>query len=94
MLGAKTTCKDRWRQVLTEAIKIPHKHLFTLETATECLKLIKEGTRTKDLCLKYKCSKPTIADLKFGRRWKDIPRDYSDPIVYSVSPKTLNVSTA
>ena len=33
MLGAKTTCKDRWRQVLTEAIKIPHKHLFTLETA-------------------------------------------------------------
>jgi hypothetical protein len=33
MLGAKTSCKDRWRQVLTEAIKIPHKHLFTLETA-------------------------------------------------------------
>ncbi|WP_341684654.1 type II restriction endonuclease [Limnohabitans sp.] len=33
MLGAKTTCKDRWRQVLTEAAKIPEKHLFTLETA-------------------------------------------------------------
>lgn len=33
MLGAKTTCKDRWRQVLTEAAKIPNKHLFTLETA-------------------------------------------------------------
>lgn len=33
MLGAKTTCKDRWRQVLTEAQKIPQKHLFTLETA-------------------------------------------------------------
>jgi hypothetical protein len=33
MLGAKTTCKDRWRQVLTEAQKIPNKHLFTLETA-------------------------------------------------------------
>ena len=31
MLGAKSTCKDRWRQVLTEAAKIPHKHLFTLE---------------------------------------------------------------
>ena len=52
-----------------------HNQVFTLETATECLKLIKEGTRTKDLCLKYKCSKPTIADLKFGRTWKDIPRD-------------------
>ena len=31
MLGAKTTCKDRWRQVLNEANKIPHKHLFTLQ---------------------------------------------------------------
>ena len=31
MLGAKTTCKDRWRQVLNEADKIPHKHLFTLQ---------------------------------------------------------------
>lgn len=33
MLAAKSTCKDRWRQVLTEAAKIPKKHLFTLETA-------------------------------------------------------------
>jgi type II restriction enzyme len=33
MLGAKTTCKDRWRQVLAEAEKIREKHLFTLETA-------------------------------------------------------------
>lgn len=31
MLGAKSTCKDRWRQVLAEAVKIPHKHLLTLE---------------------------------------------------------------
>ena len=31
MLGAKSTCKDRWRQVLTEAEKIPRKHLLTLE---------------------------------------------------------------
>jgi len=33
MLAAKTTCKDRWRQVLTEAERIPHKHLITLETS-------------------------------------------------------------
>jgi hypothetical protein len=33
MLGVKTTCKDRWRQVLTEANKIPNKHLLTLEAA-------------------------------------------------------------
>ncbi len=31
MLGAKSTCKDRWRQVLAEAEKIPRKHLLTLE---------------------------------------------------------------
>lgn len=31
MLGAKRTCKDRWRQVLAEANRIRSKHLFTLE---------------------------------------------------------------
>lgn len=30
-LGAKTTCKDRWRQILNEADRIPTKHLFTLQ---------------------------------------------------------------
>jgi hypothetical protein len=33
MLGAKSTCKDRWRQVLSEARRIPEKHLITLEPA-------------------------------------------------------------
>lgn len=33
MLGAKTTCKDRWRQVLSEAARIPSKHLVTLEAS-------------------------------------------------------------
>ena len=31
MLGAKSTCKDRWRQVLSEAGRISRKHLLTLE---------------------------------------------------------------
>ncbi|MEZ4503569.1 MAG: type II restriction endonuclease [Dehalococcoidia bacterium] len=31
MLGAKTTCKERWRQVLTEARRLDEKHLCTLE---------------------------------------------------------------
>ncbi|WP_339502993.1 type II restriction endonuclease [Pseudomonas silesiensis] len=31
MLASKSTCKDRWRQVLTEAGRIRVKHLFTLE---------------------------------------------------------------
>lgn len=33
MLGVKTTCKDRWRQVLVEADRISHKHLLTLQGA-------------------------------------------------------------
>lgn len=33
MLGVKSTCKDRWRQVLSEANRIKHKHLLTLEAA-------------------------------------------------------------
>ena len=31
MLGAKSSCKDRWRQVLSEAERIKKKHLLTLE---------------------------------------------------------------
>ena len=33
MLGAKTTIKERWRQVLDEADRIEDKHLVTLEPA-------------------------------------------------------------
>ncbi|MBR0565652.1 hypothetical protein J5J83_05910 [Azoarcus sp. L1K30] len=31
MLGVKSSCKDRWRQILAEADRIPDKHLLTLE---------------------------------------------------------------
>lgn len=31
MLAVKTTCKDRWRQILNEADRIPEKHLLTLQ---------------------------------------------------------------
>ena len=31
MLAAKSSCKDRWRQILTEAMRIPRKHLCTLQ---------------------------------------------------------------
>jgi len=31
VLAAKTTCKDRWRQVINEADRIKIKHLFTLQ---------------------------------------------------------------
>ena len=31
MLASKTTCKDRWRQILNEADRVKTKHLFTLQ---------------------------------------------------------------
>ena len=33
MLGVKSTCKDRWRQVLAEAERVERKHLLTLESS-------------------------------------------------------------
>ncbi|MBY8609599.1 restriction endonuclease [Burkholderia arboris] len=33
VLGVKSTCKDRWRQVLAEANRVEEKHLMTLEAA-------------------------------------------------------------
>lgn len=31
MLAVKTTCRDRWRQILNEADRIPTKHLLTVQ---------------------------------------------------------------
>jgi hypothetical protein len=31
MVGVKTTCKDRWPQVLKEAKRVAEKHLLTLQ---------------------------------------------------------------
>lgn len=33
MLASKSSCKDRWRQVLAEAVRVKRKHLLTLEPA-------------------------------------------------------------
>ncbi|MDR0928507.1 MAG: type II restriction endonuclease [Oscillospiraceae bacterium] len=39
-LGAKTTCKDRWRQVINEADRIRDKHLFTLQQGMSAQQLV------------------------------------------------------
>jgi hypothetical protein len=31
MVGVKTTCKDRWRQVIREAPRVPEKHILTIQ---------------------------------------------------------------
>ena len=33
LLGASTSCKDRWRQILAESARVKDKHLVTLEPA-------------------------------------------------------------
>lgn len=40
MLGVKTTCKDRWRQVLKEGKRIPVKHLLTLQRGISAKQLL------------------------------------------------------
>jgi hypothetical protein len=45
MLGVKTSCKDRWRQVLTEADRIGTKHLLTLEPGISAAQIAEIKTR-------------------------------------------------
>lgn len=47
-LASKTTCKDRWRQVINEANRINIKHLFTLQqgiSTNQLNEMYKEGVR-------------------------------------------------
>ncbi len=43
VLGLKTTCRDRWRQVLNEGKRIPQKHLLTLQPAMSRAQLTEMG---------------------------------------------------
>ena len=48
MLAVKTTCKDRWRQILNEAARIPSKHLFTLQegvSVTQFREMVEAGVQ-------------------------------------------------
>ena len=44
MLAAKTTCKDRWRQVLREAARVERKHLCILEPGISTAQLEEMAT--------------------------------------------------
>ena len=48
MLAAKTTCKDRWRQILNEAARIDVKHLLTVQegvSSPQFREMKEEGVR-------------------------------------------------
>ena len=40
MVGVKTTCKDRWRQVLKEGKRIPAKHILTMQRGISSKQLL------------------------------------------------------
>jgi hypothetical protein len=39
ILGIKTTCKDRWRQVLNEGRRVPRKHILTMQQGISAAQL-------------------------------------------------------
>lgn len=51
VLGAKATCKDRWRQVLGEADRIQTKHLLTLEPSISSFQTDEMQSRSVQLVL-------------------------------------------
>ena len=70
MIGVKTTCKDRWRQVTKEAPRIPVKHILTLQegVSSKQLEEMRQANVTlivpKPLHQKYpRQRKLTILDL-------------------------------
>lgn len=59
MLGVKFTVKDRWRQVLNEAERIPRKHLFTLDA----------GISTNQLALMSRASLQPVIPIPVQARY-------------------------
>jgi len=68
MLASKTTCKDRWRQILNEADRIKTKHLFTLQQGISSTQL--QEMYDYNVCLVV--PKPYI---------KSFPEKYQDQIM-------------
>ncbi|MDU8458041.1 type II restriction endonuclease [Pseudomonas syringae group sp. J254-4] len=73
MLAVKTTCKDRWRQVLNEASRVSRIHLFTLQegvSVNQFSEMVSEGVSLvvpKTLHTKYpealRCHLLTLGDF-------------------------------
>lgn len=68
MLASKTTCKDRWRQILNEADRIKTKHLFTLQQGIS-------GNQLKEMYDHNVCLVVPKAYLK------SFPEDYRNKIM-------------
>jgi len=67
-LASKTTCKDRWRQILNEADRIKEKHLFTLQ----------QGISSNQLAEMYKYDVRLVVPKPY---LKTFPEEYKDKIL-------------
>ncbi len=68
MLASKTTCKDRWRQILNEADRIKTKHLFTLQ----------QGISTNQLKEMYKYDVCIVVPKPY---LNSFPKEFRDKIL-------------
>lgn len=66
MLGVKTTCKDRWRQILTEAKRISSPHLFTLDCAITTSQFVEMSVERVRLVM----PRPLIRELSWNAEGK------------------------
>jgi type II restriction enzyme len=70
VIGIKRTCKDRWRQVLSEAKRIPTKHILTVQPAISVAQLKEMHEKhvnliiPKRLQMDYPTTVITMLDLK------------------------------
>ena len=77
MLGANSTCKDRWRQILSEADRIEHKHLLTLETAISTYQTNEMKNRNLQLVVPLSIQKSYTDDQQ---KWLYSFRDFLDEV--------------
>lgn len=59
MVGVKTTCKDRWRQVLNEAKRIKEKHIMTIQ----------QGISKKQLAEMVEANVQLVVPLEYHKQY-------------------------
>jgi len=84
IIGVKTTCKDRWRQVLNEAKRIPHKHILTTQAGISSNQL-KEMHKSKVSLI---VPKPLQKQYPNGSGIKLLTLDGFIQFIHQVLPRT------
>lgn len=95
VLGAKTTCKDRWRQVINEADRVEEKYLFTLqqgisrnqlkEMADERVRLVVPKSHVDSFPKEYRESIATLSSFIniVKEKQKRMPKHFLMPNLFS-----------